>query len=107
MISFIPVFIHSNNSKEKIQHPKCPHCKKTLKDWTKPSDDVNLLIISIASFIILFFVSNIIAGSVGASDASFNVCDKMFSKRYHYILPAYPTGCVISRWLQNKEVYPN
>lgn len=101
---FTPIFIHSSEEK-KPKNPKCPHCKKTLKGWEKPSkDDLSGWIIGAAFGALLLIIANFAGMVIGGADASFSRCSPMFSKRYHFLIPAAPISCRVVRWLNNEEV---
>lgn len=100
--TIIPVPTGSSSGGRKPEDPKCPHCKKKLKGWTKPSKFTfteNVIGFSIVALIIINFIAAI-GTAVGAS---YERCDPFFSKRYHYIVPASPAACAVTRWMINKE----
>lgn len=102
MNTIVPIFIPSSSS-EPVPDPKCPHCNKTLKGWSEPSEESFFPILVIAKVIGIIFLVQIMGVITGAMEGSFERCERPFSKRYHYILPVYPYSCVAIRWLNNKE----
>lgn len=92
------------------ENPKCPKCKTELGGWTEPSKgevptikDI-FTILAILAFILMILISGAagtVEGTMGRGPT--RDCEKWFSKRWHYVLPAYQVACHTTEWLKNVE----
>lgn len=95
-----PIFITEQPEKD----PECPHCHKALPGWDEPSDfSFTGREALFSSLIIGLFIANIIGALSGFMNGGFDPCDRLFSRRYHYLIPAYPAACISTRWLTDKK----
>jgi len=74
---------------------KCPHCNKELPP--EKEDDPSLAVLLVGAVLLI----QLIAGMFGATTGSFrSPCKPMFSKKYHFVVPAYPAACHTVKWLR-------
>lgn len=88
------------------EDPDCPYCHRSLPGWSEPPDFAAKHVIAGIALVVLLMIG-LLGTLFGASDGSYDYCEKPFSKRYHYIVPTYPASCAATRWLLNKQVYRN
>lgn len=76
--TIMPIFIPTPPPSREPVDPKCPHCKKKLKGWTKPSSKEDLtfgeMVVGI-SLLILIAVNGI-GAFVSGLNAPFDPCDR-------------------------------